>query len=187
MSRSEGVDEVTRRDTLPDMAYHEDDEELLDEEKRRPLKERVLHTRVPAVLERELKTLAESWRIPVSTVVRTILEEAVDTFDTARQAAGEELRDVANLVRGGKRSRAASKADASSKPDDGSDATPQAGAPLAGVIGFQPLLIAEPRDCALCGQTIERGAQAYLAVRDGAGPSVVVDPPCLPFAHQPKD
>jgi len=169
------------------MTYHGDDEaELQEEEKPRPLKERVLHTRVPAVLERELKHLAESWRIPVSTVVRTILEDAVDTFDSAREVAGEELREVAKRVRGKKRawSRPSS---GGAKERDPDGAASDTSAPLAGVIGFQPLLVAEARTCSLCGGAIERGSQAYLAVRDGAGPSVVVDPSCLPFSHQPKD
>jgi hypothetical protein len=42
-------------------------------EAREARKERVLHTRVPAVLERELKRFADNLRIPVSNLVRTIL------------------------------------------------------------------------------------------------------------------
>ena len=42
-----------------------------------PKKERVLHTRIPAVLEGELKSAARALRIPVSNLVRTILEDAV--------------------------------------------------------------------------------------------------------------
>ena len=48
-------------------------------------KERVLHTRVPAVLERELKRFAENLRIPVSNLVRTILEDAVSVADVATE------------------------------------------------------------------------------------------------------
>jgi hypothetical protein len=44
-------------------------------------KERVLHTRVPAVLEQELKRVANAWRVPVSNVVRALLEDALDTID----------------------------------------------------------------------------------------------------------
>ena len=39
-------------------------------------KERVLHTRVPEVLAEELKKMAEAMRVPVSNVVRTVLEDA---------------------------------------------------------------------------------------------------------------
>ena len=40
----------------------------------REKKERVIHTRVPAVLEAELKRFAEGLRVPVSNVIRTLLE-----------------------------------------------------------------------------------------------------------------
>ena len=66
--------------------------------KRSPRKERVLHTRVPAVLEQELKRLAEGLRVPVSNVVRTILEDAVDTIDSVGQLAEGELRGVAERL-----------------------------------------------------------------------------------------
>ena len=46
-------------------------------------KERVLHTRVPAVLERELKRFAANLRVPVSNLVRAILEDAVNAADRA--------------------------------------------------------------------------------------------------------
>ena len=59
-----------------------------DSSKRR--KERVIHTRVPAVLEQELKRLADGLRVPVSNVVRTILEDAVDALDSV----GETRRNV---------------------------------------------------------------------------------------------
>ncbi len=45
----------------------------------------MLHTRVPAVLERELKRFAENLRIPVSNLVRTILEDALDVADAATE------------------------------------------------------------------------------------------------------
>ncbi|MBW2159042.1 MAG: hypothetical protein JRH14_03620 [Deltaproteobacteria bacterium] len=45
-------------------------------------KERVLHTRVPAILEQELKRVANAWRVPVSNVVRALLEDALDTPST---------------------------------------------------------------------------------------------------------
>ena len=58
-------------------------------------KERVLHTRVPAVLERELKRFADNLRIPVSNLVRTILEDAVSVADRAGDRVEERLRTAA--------------------------------------------------------------------------------------------
>jgi hypothetical protein len=41
-------------------------------------KERVLHTRIPAALEEQIKRLAEGLRVPVSNLVRNMLEDAID-------------------------------------------------------------------------------------------------------------
>src|ERR1700722_15173561 len=58
-------------------------------------KERVLHTRVPAVLERELKRFADNLRVPVSNLVRTILEDAVSVADAATENVEERLKMAA--------------------------------------------------------------------------------------------
>ena len=100
----------------------------------KPKKERVLHTRVPAVLEKELKRLAASLRVPVSNVVRTILEDAIDTMDVATGAATDELRSVAQRL-GSTRVK--------TKPAP----TP----PLAGAIGVTEMKLIRDSQCALTG------------------------------------
>jgi hypothetical protein len=40
-------------------------------------KERVLHARIPAVLDEQIKKLAEGLRVPVSNLVRNVLEDAL--------------------------------------------------------------------------------------------------------------
>ena len=67
----------------------------------KPRKEKVLHTRVPAVLEEELKRLATSLRVPVSNVVRTILQDAVETIDAVQDRAEDELRGLIERKRVG--------------------------------------------------------------------------------------
>ena len=54
--------------------------------KGREIKERVLHTRVPEDLEIELKRLADSLRVTVSNIVRAVLENALETAETAELA-----------------------------------------------------------------------------------------------------
>ena len=54
-----------------------------DTPKGRTKKERVIHTRVPALLEEELKRFAEDLRVPVSNLIRTILEDALAAADQA--------------------------------------------------------------------------------------------------------
>jgi len=129
-------------------------------------KERVLHTRVPAVLEEELKRLAGSLRVPISNVVRTILEDAVSAADAVGRVAEDELRGVARRLEQQRTrlSRVAGKR----------------AAPLAGVIGFQPLVLAVAAECAVCGRVLPAGESAFLGVRDGAAPKSIVGPECLP-------
>jgi len=71
---------------------------------KRPVKhERVIHTRVPAALEAELRRFAENLRVPVSNLIRTILEDALAVADQAGHRVERELRSgVAQLARGRK-------------------------------------------------------------------------------------
>ena len=68
---------------------------------RRARKERVIHTRVPAPLEAELKRFAEELRIPVSNLIRTILEDALAAADQAGERVERGLRaGAARLAHG---------------------------------------------------------------------------------------
>lgn len=129
-------------------------------------KERVIHTRVPAVLEQELKRLAEGLRVPVSNVVRTILEDAVDALDSVGELAEGELRGVRDRLRQRREQL---------RPHD--EPRP---APLAGVVGFQPLLLARDERCTLCGRALAAGSQAYLGIGAPDGARVLIDRGCLP-------
>ena len=193
-------------------------------------KERVLHTRVSAVLDQELKRLATNLRMPVSNVVRAILEDAVETMDSVgRKAEGElrvaadrlaKKRDAFKVRTSWPRSPVASDEDQGIAPsataregveqnptDPGSDgripevagvgpaAERVAGAsglsprgatmapPLAGVIGYQPLLLAADTDCVLCGRPLHRGERAFLGITaQGAGSRrpILIGDECLP-------
>lgn len=175
----------------------------------KPRKDKVLHTRVPEVLDRELKRLADTWRVPVSNVVRAILMDAVEAADAVGERAEGELRGVADrmtakrqqihhqtteALRAGvplpsPRNRASatggspmSSASISSSASVSAPAPP----PLAGVIGFQSLLLAKDSVCAVCGRALEVGEQAFLGITDITGRSPIVGKECLPFSHQPK-
>jgi hypothetical protein len=148
-------------------------------------KERVLHTRVPAVLEQELKRLALSLKVPVSNVVRTILEDAVDTLDSVGRAAEGELRDAAERLRQHRGALLRGRAARSAEPDH--DRALRGGvsgrAPLAGIIGYQPLLLAGAERCSLCGRSLAAGSQAYLGIREPAGGArVILGQECLPWS-----
>jgi len=135
-------------------------------------KEKVLHTRIPAVLEQELKDLAQNLRVPVSNVVRTILEDAVTTVDVVGRRAESELRDAASRFG---RDKGVRRTPAGKQHD-----TPEA--PLAHVIGYQSLRLARDEECSLCGVALPRGSEAHLGIRDDGGPRVLLGDECIPFS-----
>jgi hypothetical protein len=118
-------------------------------------KERVLHTRVPAVLERELKRFAENLRMPVSNLVRAILEDAVNAADAAGESVEGRLKRAAQQL-----GREREKLKKRVMPDQ-----------FAGVYAFQPVALAQPVTCAKCGRSLARGDHAHLGL---------CEPPSLP-------
>lgn len=124
-------------------------------------KSRVLHTRVPAVLEQELKQLAQNLKVPVSNVVRAILEDAIETMDVATTAAQDELRSVAARLRG---------------PGRPPKAPAPAGPPLAGAIGVAHITLMQDARCGLTGRALAKGQPALLVhFQDGRPPLVVAE------------
>ncbi len=139
--------------------------EVAPEAPDRDRKERVIHTRVPAVLESELKRFAESLRVPVSNLIRTILEDAVAVADRAGQSVERELLTVAQRV-GSERERMRG---AVAKLD-----------PLDGVYGFQPLVLHVRAFCARCSVPLEPGTAAHLALSEAQAPRRFVCNNCVP-------
>jgi hypothetical protein len=131
-------------------------------------KERVLHTRVPAVLERELKRFAENLRIPVSNLVRTILEDALSVADLATEGVEERLKRAAyHLEKEREKLKKRMEHD-----------------PLEGIVAFQAVTLAMEARCAKCERDLSRGARAHMGIRgpDGAGSPLFVCEGCLPSA-----
>ena len=136
-------------------------------------KERVIHTRVPAVLEQELKRLAENIRVPVSNLIRTILEDAVEMADRAGRGVEQELHKAATHL--------SSKREQVLKRKAANVASSKKERALDGVIGFQPLTLASDARCARCDAAIDVGDEAFLGVSaDPTAPRVVVCNECLP-------
>jgi hypothetical protein len=148
-------------------------------------KERVIHTRVPAVLEQELKRLAGSLRVPVSNVVRAILEDAVTAVDVVGRRAEGDLRGIAerlaqnrDRLKGMAERREARSADQKGADSERSvDKRPGA----EGVLGYQPFVLASEMKCSQCNRTLEAGNEAFLGIlRDPAAPRRVIGRECLP-------
>lgn len=132
-------------------------------------KERVLHTRIPAALDEALKGFAQSMRVPVSNLVRVLLEDAVAVTQRASDRVVEAAEHVADKARA-----STIKSEPKAAPAD----------PLEGIFGYQPLTLAIETECARCGGDLAIGASAYLGLRDGAGPRAFVCATCLP---KPKE
>jgi hypothetical protein len=129
-------------------------------------KGRVLHTRVPAVLELELKRFADRLRVPVSNLVRAILEDALNVADFAGTGIEERLKSAAKVI-SHERERLKQRA----KSD-----------PLAGIVAFQAITMAQPAACAKCCAPLAPGAQAQLGVSDPPhqGANLIVCRVCAP-------
>ena len=132
-------------------------------------KERVLHTRIPALLEAELKAAAAGLRIPVSNLVRTILEDAVAMADRATGRVESSLERAARSVHA-ERERLRSRV----RRFD----------PLENVVAYQSVIVAVETSCAKCGAVLEQGDDAALAVRDRPGPKLFVCTGCMPRRGQ---
>jgi hypothetical protein len=129
-----------------------------------PKKERVLHTRIPAVLEAELKAAARALRVPVSNLVRTILEDAVVIADRASEKVEDRLSRAAKTVHD-ERGRLRAKVERR---------------PEGKVVAYQPVVMAADGKCEECGAALERGQDAGLAVSTVPGPPRFVCRDCMP-------
>jgi predicted DNA-binding protein len=168
-------------------------------EERAARKERVLHTRVPAVLEDELKKLATNLKMPVSNVVRAILEDALEAVEVVGSRAEDELKGFTHrlseqrdaLRRGATQAvrdasataeRATTEARGKRAPAKPVavpvSACPDAAPELDDVIGFQRLTLRAEAVCTVCGLELPKGTEACRGVRDDGGPRVMLGPNC---------
>jgi hypothetical protein len=153
---------VTRDDADETPENHS---EPVDGRSARDKKERVLHTRIPAVLEAELKSVASALRVPVSNLVRTILEDAVAVADRATSQVEQGLERAARSV-GSERQRLRERLSLND--------------PLADVVAYQPVTVAGDARCAKCAGALEAGDDAALAIQSRPGPPLFVCTDCLP-------
>ncbi|HVH19197.1 MAG TPA: hypothetical protein VNF72_12920 [Myxococcota bacterium] len=156
------------------MSHEKSFEEAARDEERheRGRKERVLHTRISESLAEDLRRVADDLRVPVSNLVRNVLEEAFSVVETVTGNVGElieEVMDEAEAVRDRiqsrqrRRSRGPRRAAA---PEEPADQAAAASTPPRDdeVIGWQPLVLARPQRCESCGTLMGRGDSAYASV-----------------------
>jgi hypothetical protein len=148
----------------------------------------VLHTRISEDLAEDIRRMAEDLRVPVSNIVRNVLEEAFtvveqvtdnmgdlieDVMDEA-EAARERIRGRQRHMRGrGRRGHRSSRRAgfqessedveeelAADEAAEARDTTPMRDP----VLGWQPLILAQAQRCAACESEIARGSQAYIGM-----------------------
>jgi hypothetical protein len=132
-------------------------------------KEHVLHTRVPASLDRHVKRRARNLGISVSTVVRNVL---LSTFGLVEGI----VTDSANIA------LAIAGEDAMSRGDHPRGrGVPPAATTAAGsdILGWQEATLNVNAVCARCNAVLRRGARAAIGVRDRPGPRAILCKRCL--------
>jgi hypothetical protein len=145
------------------------------------------------VLEDELKRLATNLKMPVSNVVRAILEDAIEAVEVVGVRAEDELKGFVTKLSEQREAirQGASQAGRKKSEERPRDAErrevepvaveptcPEADASLDDVIGFQRLTLRTDSPCTVCGRVLPRGTEACRGVRDDGGPRVLLGPRC---------
>ena len=133
----------------------------------RARKERVLHTRISDDLAADIRRVADDLRVPVSNVVRNVLEEAFSFVEYVSDNFGElidEVVDEAEAARDRIRSRRRAGRSARPRPRRQEAPQTQPSNDFDDVLGWQPLVLNRQRRCDQCDALLARGAQAFAGV-----------------------
>ena len=146
---------------------------------RRERKERVLHTRISDDLAEDIRRVAEDLRVPVSNLVRNVLEEAFSVVETVTDNVGDLIEDVVEEAeRARARMRQRRTRSEHREPPETQEAAASARTEFADVLGWQPLILNQHQICADCEQPLERGERAYLGVFAAAPSPHFLCPDC---------
>jgi hypothetical protein len=161
-----------------------------------------LHTRISDDLDEALQDAARRLRVPVSNLVRNVLEDVFDVVEAVTENVGEFVDDVVEEAQqigrrwegrfgrhGVRRAREEYRAhpESEARPERPERPEPPPPAPeptsarsdFPDVAAWQPLVVNSAQDCAGCGRRILRGDAAYLAVGGTRpGPTWLCEP-CL--------
>lgn len=145
-------------------------------------KERVLHTRISHQLADEIRKVADELRVPVSNLVRNVLEEAFSVVETVSENVGEILEDILDEAEAARdRYRARSERwepEAAAEPhaafDSASPAPPRVRPDFPDVLGWQALVLNRDAACADCGTALARGERAFVGVGPSPGAAAAI-------------
>jgi hypothetical protein len=122
-----------------------------------PKNERVLHTRIPANLEEDIKRAAEKLRIPVSNLVRNILQDAVSLLSSVQKNVGDRVHSIRN--------QAGDRLQEFSEAIRGKHPSPE-------ILAWQPIEVTAELTCASCEKPLAPGDSARMGI--AADPAVRV-------------
>jgi hypothetical protein len=147
----------------------------------RERKDRLIQTRVPESLESALKQEATRRRLPVSQLVRNILEDTLqivgDVVDGVDAIVQDSIALGRHVGQGVARARgtASPAADAPAPAGAASDTAPPSDAPqtksqaiaaLDDVYAWNEVVVNRPAACSLCTTALSAGATAFVGLRD---------------------
>ena len=144
-------------------------------------KERVLHTRISEQLARDIRQIAEDLRVPVSNLVRNVLEETFSVVENVTDDVGDLLEDVIEQAerasdrfhhhRRRRREREAGEA------HRGQESEPRDA--FEHIQAWQPVVLNVNRRCDADGREIRRGEQAFVGLTDSGLSDTYLCPPCV--------
>lgn len=152
-----------RRDAglLPAESSAEPDDDL------RERNEKVLHTRIPHSLDREIKKRARNLGLSVSTVVRNVL---LHTFDLVEDIVTDSTNVALSLAGEGSRPSSRGNRHRGSNPGAESEAE---------VLGWQQVVLNLNAVCNRCNAILEKGATASIGLRDAPGRRIILCTKCV--------
>jgi hypothetical protein len=149
-------------------------------------KEKVLHTRISEDLSDDIRRMADELRVPVSNIVRNVLEEAFSVVEVVTDNVGDLIDDVlgeAGSARDRMRSRQQRRPRPSPRPVESVEDAEEVGEPAGGrfpdVIGWQSLRLNAAQRCASCDTSLERGREAFAGVTARGVGGVFFCPSCM--------
>jgi hypothetical protein len=144
-------------------------------------KERVLHTRISEQLARDIRQMAEDLRVPVSNLVRNVLEETFSVVESVSDDMGEWLEDVIDqaerasdrIHRFQRRRRAREAREAHRRQE--SELTEAFG----DIEAWQPVVLNAPRRCDADRREMRRGEDAFVGLTASGLSGTYLCPSCV--------
>ncbi|MDH3687707.1 MAG: hypothetical protein OEP95_15865 [Myxococcales bacterium] len=171
--------------------------------RRRERKERVLHTRISEQLSEDIRRVADDLRVPVSNLVRNVLEETFGAVERVSEEVGDLLDEVLggaeeasadlrqayrNYERRRDRRREREEREVRREEPRRSEARPAPAPPreapvgrdrFADVLGWQSLRINQGGACAGCSRDLGAGEEAFLGVTERGVGRTWLCPRCM--------